>query len=305
MTSSFLPVLAVAALLLTACRPAPPQTTAPQGDDDRPTVLTTFTILADMARAVAGDRAEVVSITKPGAEIHGYQPTPSDLIRAQDADLILNNGLNLERWFTRFTRDLDAPTVTLTDGIEPVNITADAYAGKPNPHAWMAPKNALIYVENIRRALTDLDPAGAETYRAGADAYAKQIREVDRQLATQLGQLPPERRALVTCEGAFSYLARDYGLKELYLWPVNAEEGQGTPRQIRAVIDAVRAQGVPAVFCESTVSDKGMRQVARESGARYAGALHVDSLSDEVPTYLDLLRKDADTILAGLTGGQP
>lgn len=291
------------ACLLSGCRADPPRDRA--GTTGRPTVLTTFTVLADMTRAVAGERAEVVSITKPGAEIHGYQPTPSDLIRAQDADLILNNGLNLERWFTRFTRDLKAPAVTLTEGIEPVNITGDAYAGKPNPHAWMSPKNALIYVENIRRALSDLDPAGADTYRANAEAYAAQIREVDRQLATQLGQLPPERRALVTCEGAFSYLTRDYGLKELYLWPVNAEEGQGTPRQIRAVIDAVRAQGVPAVFCESTVSDKGMRQVARESGARYAGALHVDSLSDEVPTYLDLLRRDADTILAGLTGGQP
>lgn len=303
-----LPLLLLGAgSVLTACRADPASQTdlTSQASDTRPRVLTTFTILADMARAVAGNRAEVVSITKPGAEIHGYQPTPSDLIRAQDADLILNNGLNLERWFTRFTRDIDAPTVTLTDGIDPVNITGDAYAGKPNPHAWMSPKNALIYVENIRRALSELDPAGADTYRANADAYAEQIREVDRQLATQLGQLPPERRALVTCEGAFSYLARDYGLKELYLWPVNAEEGQGTPRQIRAVIDAVRAQAVPAVFCESTVSDKGMRQVARESGARYAGALHVDSLSDEVPTYLDLLRRDADTILAGLTGGQP
>lgn len=299
---------------LSACGPAEPATrtttqdAAPDdasGAGDRPRVLTTFTILADMTRSVAGDRIEVVSITKPGAEIHGYQPTPSDLIRAQDADLILNNGLNLERWFSRFTQDSEAPTVTLTEGIEPVNIAADAYAGKPNPHAWMSPKNALIYVENIRRALTDLDPAGADTFKANADAYAKQIREVDRQLSTQLGQLPPNRRALVTCEGAFSYLARDYGLKELYLWPVNAEEGQGTPRQIRAVIDGVRAQGIPAVFCESTVPDKGMRQVAAEAGARYGGDLHVDSLSDEVPTYLDLLRRDAEVILAGLTEGQP
>jgi len=303
---------------LSACGPAEPATrTTPQdatpdaapddasGAGDRPRVLTTFTILADMTRSVAGDRVEVVSITRPGAEIHGYQPTPSDLIRAQDADLILNNGLNLERWFSRFTQDSEAPTVTLTEGIEPVNIAADAYAGKPNPHAWMSPKNALIYVENIRRALTDLDPAGADTFKANADAYAKQIREVDRQLSTQLGQLPPNRRALVTCEGAFSYLARDYGLKELYLWPVNAEEGQGTPRQIRAVIDGVRAQGIPAVFCESTVPDKGMRQVAAEAGARYGGDLHVDSLSDEVPTYLDLLRRDAEVILAGLTEGQP
>ncbi len=273
---------------------------------EKKTVLTTFTILADMARNVAGDRLNVVSITKPGAEIHGYQFTPSDLVRARGASLILNNGLNLERWFEKFTRQLGkVPSVTLTEGVVPVNIASDAYRGKPNPHAWMSPRNALIYVENIRRAFVKLDPAGAATFNANARNYSAQIRAVDARLKTQLARLPAKQRALVTCEGAFSYLTRDYGLSEHYLWPVNAEEGQGTPRQIKAVIDVVRDRKIPAVFCESTVPTRGMEQVAREAGARFGGVLYVDSLTDArgpVPTYLTLLQKDADTILRGLGG---
>ncbi|PTA69843.1 metal ABC transporter substrate-binding protein [Deinococcus arcticus] len=277
-----------------------------QSAPPKKTVLTTFTILADMARSVAGDRLNVVSLTRPGAEIHGYQFTPSDIVRAQKADLILNNGLNLELWFARFTRQLrGVPTVTLTEGIKPISIAADAYRGKPNPHAWMSPKNALIYVENIRRAFVKLDPAGAAIFNRNATRYSAEIRQVDAMLARQLATVPQNQRALVTCEGAFSYLARDYGLREFYLWPVNAEEGQGTPRQVRSVIDAVRKNRVPAVFCESTVPLSGMQQVARETGARFGGVLYVDSLTDArgpVPTYLDLLRKDAATIVKGLTG---
>ncbi|CAM4006075.1 metal ABC transporter substrate-binding protein [Deinococcus frigens] len=271
---------------------------------EKKTVLTTFTILSDMAQNVAGDRLNVVSITKPGAEIHGYQFTPSDLVNARGADLILNNGLNLERWFEKFTRQLGKiPSVTLTDSIVPVSISSDAYKGKPNPHAWMSPKNALIYVENIRKAFVKLDPAGVRTFNANAKKYSDQIRAVDAKLKTQLASLPKNQRALVTCEGAFSYLTRDYGLSEHYLWPVNAEEGQGTPRQIKSVIDVVRAEKIPAVFCESTVPTRGMAQVAREAGAKFGGVLYVDSLTDArglVPTYLILLQKDTDTILKGL-----
>jgi ABC-type Zn uptake system ZnuABC Zn-binding protein ZnuA len=279
---------------------------AAQGGEKK-TVLTTFTILADMAQNVAGDRLNVVSITKPGAEIHGYQFTPSDLVNARGASLILNNGLGLELWFEKFTRQLGkVPSVTLTDGIKPVSIRSDAYKGKANPHAWMSPKNALVYVENIRKAFVKLDPAGTGTFNANARKYSDQIRALDAKLSKQLASLPRNQRALVTCEGAFSYLTRDYGLSEHYLWPVNAEEGQGTPRQIKAVIDVVRAEKIPAVFCESTVPTRGMEQVAKEAGAKFGGVLYVDSLTDAggpVPTYLTLLQKDTDTILKGL-GGQ-
>ncbi|WP_137133584.1 metal ABC transporter substrate-binding protein [Rhizobium sp. FKY42] len=270
---------------------------------EKPKVVTTFTIIADMARNVAGDAADVESITKPGAEIHNYQPTPRDILRARDADLVLRNGLNLEQWFEKFLVNLGkVPSVTVSDGVTPMAIAGGAYQGKPNPHAWMSPENALIYVENIRKALVGIDPANAETYNKNAKAYSDQIRAAVQPMRDTLSKLPENNRWLVTSEGAFSYLARDFGMKELYLWPVNADS-QGTPQQVKAVIDAVKANKIGVVFSESTVSPDPAKQVARETGARYGGVLYVDSLSEAngpVPTYLDLLKVTTSTIAKGL-----
>ena len=266
-------------------------------------VVTTFTVIADMARNVAGEGVEVVSVTKPGAEIHGYEPTPQDIVGAAGADLILWNGLGLERWFEQFLTNMgDVPSATLTDGIDPISITGGEYDGRPNPHAWMSVNNALIYVDNIEKALSGIDPANAATYAANATAYKAQLSAALDPLKGQIAALPEDRRWLVTCEGAFSYLARDLGLQELYLWPINADQ-QGTPRQVRAVIDGVREHAIPAVFCESTVSSAPAEQVARETGAAFGGMLYVDSLSagdGPVPTYLDLLKVTTETIARGL-----
>lgn len=266
--------------------------------------VTTFTVLADMAQNVAGDAAEVVSITKPGAEIHGYEPTPQDIVRASDADLILWNGLNLELWFEQFLSNLgEIPSVTLTDGIVPISITSGSYEGKANPHAWMGLDNALIYVDNIEKAFSKYDPDNAEIYMANATAYKQELRATIEPLKAIISEIPAEDRWLVTCEGAFSYLARDFGMKELYLWPMNADQ-VGTPQQVRSVIDGVRDNNIPVVFCESTVNTSPAEQVARETGAAYGGVLYVDSLTEpngEVPTYLDLLRVTSETIANGLT----
>lgn len=273
--------------------------------DDKPKVVTTFTVIADIAQNVAGDAATVESITKPGAEIHGYQPTPRDILKARDADLVLRNGLNLEAWFEKFLANLgDVPTVTVSDGIMPIGIAGGAYDGKPNPHAWMSPENALIYVENIRKALTDLDPANAAIYEANARTYSQKISAEIEPMKAEIAKIPENERFLVTSEGAFSYLARDLGMKELYLWPINADS-QGTPQQVKAVVDQVIENKIPVVFSESTVSDKPASQVAAETGARYGGILYVDSLSEPdgpVPTYLDLLKVTVSTIVKGFAG---
>ena len=270
---------------------------------DRLKVVTTFTVIADMARNVAGDAADVVSITKPGAEIHGYEPTPQDIVGASDADLILWNGFGLERWFEQFVANLgDIPSATLTDGITPISIAGGDYAGKPNPHSWMSLDNALIYVDNIAKAMAAADPANAAIYAANAAAYKARLSAEIGPLKAKIAALPEDRRWLVTCEGAFSYLARDLGLQELYLWPINADQ-QGTPQQVRAVIDGVRAHQIPTVFCESTVNTAPAEQVARETGAAYGGVLYVDSLSGldgPTPTYIDLLRVTTETIATGL-----
>ena len=289
---------AIKALMITALGASSPAVA------DKFKAVTTFTVIADMARNVAGDMAIVESITKAGAEIHGYQPTPRDIIRAQDADLIFWNGLNLELWFEQFFSNLsDVPGVTLTDGITPMGIAEGEYDGKPNPHAWMSLSSALIYVDNITSAFAQHDPQNADIYRANAAAYKTKISQTIEPLKDAILAVPEDQRWLVSCEGAFSYLIRDYNMKELYLWPMNAD-AQGTPQQVRKVIDGVRDNNIPAVFCESTVSQAPAQQVARETGSTYGGVLYVDSLTEAdgpVPTYLDLLRVTSETIAAGLT----
>jgi len=309
--AAFRPVLAGFFCILTATlfwlAAAPAGTAKPAAADKPLKVVTTFTVIADMARNVAGDAAIVESITKPGAEIHDYQPTPKDILRARDADLILWNGMNLERWFERFLQDLPhAKSVTVTEGITPLSIYEGPYDGKPNPHAWMSTENALIYIRNIEKALAEADPAHADVYKKNADAYAAQIIALRESLMQALADIPATQRYLVTSEGAFSYLARDLGMQEVYLWPINADQ-QGTPQQIRRVIDAVRAHNIPVVFSESTISPRPAQQVAAETGALYGGVLYVDSLSEAdgpVPSYIDLLKVTTETIARGFARGK-
>jgi manganese/iron transport system substrate-binding protein len=296
--------LFVGAAMAAAVGIAVPGVASAQGTQPRKPfrVVTTFTVIQDIAQNVAGSAAVVESITKPGAEIHDYQPTPLDIVKAQAADLVLWNGFNLERWFEKFFENVkDVPSVVASEGIAPIGITEGPYSGKPNPHAWMSSTNALIYVENIRRALVKHDPANTESYNRNAAEYSARIRALDEPLRKRLAAIPEDQRWLVSSEGAFSYLARDYKMREAYLWPINADE-QGTPQQVRKVIDLVRKNKIPVVFSESTISDRAAKQVARETGASYGGVLYVDSLSaanGPVPTYLDLLKVTVETIAKG------
>ncbi|MDR6865900.1 manganese transport system substrate-binding protein [Microbacterium resistens] len=295
-----LSIAAASAVALAGCA-------SPSADDSldaRPVVLTTFTVLADIAENVAGEHLRVESITKVGAEIHGYEPSPGDVRKATDAALILDNGLNLEVWFQQFVDSVDVPHAVVSDGVEVIDITEDAYAGKPNPHAWMSPLNVQQYVDNMVQAFSELDPGHAAAFAENGAAYKAEVQAVQDELVSELSALPESQRALVSCEGAFSYLARDAGLTEHYIWPVNAEQ-QATPQQIASTIEFVEANDVPAVFCESTVSDKPMQQVVEATDAVFGGVLYVDSLSEAdgpVPTYLDLIRYDAKTIIDALTG---
>jgi manganese transport system substrate-binding protein len=283
-------------------QPADTETT-----DKKPVVLSTFTIIADMVAEVGGDKIDSRSITKPGAEIHGYEPTPSDLVKAQDAAVIFENGMNLELWTEKLRASLpDVPVVRVSDGVTVINITEDAYAGKPNPHAWMSPEQGLIYVENIRRELTRLSPENADYFAARAADYSARIRALDEHLEATIAAVPEDKRALVTCEGAFAYLAKDYGLDEIYLWATNSE-GQGTPQQVARVIAEVNQRNIPTVFCESTVEPRLQNEVASATNAELGGLLYVDSLSEAdgpASTYIGLLEHTTNSIVEGLTRTQ-
>lgn len=270
-------------------------------------VLTSFTVFADMARNVAGEHADVVSITREGAEIHMFRPTPGDIKRGLGADVALWNGLGLETWFERYLENLgDVPAYTLSDGIEPIAIAEGAYEGRANPHGWMSPGNAMIYIDNIVRALSETDPDNADAYAANGARYKDEITATFAPIRAQIEALPESRRWLVSSEAAFSYLAADFGLKEASIWAINADS-QGSPQQVRRIIDLIRDNDIPVIFSESTVSPKPAEQVARETGIAYGGILYVDSLSTPdgpVPTYLDLLRVTSQTIVNGLTATQ-
>ncbi|KKZ11044.1 MAG: hypothetical protein TE42_08870 [Candidatus Synechococcus spongiarum SP3] len=293
-------------MALTGCTTARPLR---QQDIGRPKVLASFTILADMAQAVAGDHLEVTSLIKPGAEVHSYEPTPSDLRQAAGAVLVVDNGLNMESWRERFYTNVPDHVlrVTLTQGIEPLSIRDDAVAGRPNPHAWMSPRLAVVYVENLRQAFTEIAPEHAAAFADNAAAYSRQLLQLDKELRQRIDRLPKERRLLVTCEGAFSYLARDYGLEEAYLWPVNGDS-QVTAQRMAGVIRLVEERQLPAVFCESTVNSAAQEAVAAATGARLAGVFYVDSLSGPqgpAPTLLELQRHNIRTLMDGLLQDPP
>ncbi len=301
-----MPLMVAILVGLTGCTAGSPSR---QPDASRPKVLASFTILADLAQAVAGDHLEVASLIKPGTEVHSYEPTPSDLRQAVGAVLIVDNGLNMESWRERFYTNLPdhIPRVTLTQGIEPLSINDATVAGRPNPHAWMSPRLAMVYVENLRQALTETAPEHAEAFAANAAAYNRQLQQLDEELRQTIARLPKERRLLVTCEGAFSYLARDYGLEEAYLWPVNGDS-EVTAQRLAGVIRLVKERQVPAVFCESTVSSATQEEVAAATGVRLAGVFYVDSLSEPqgpASTLLELQRHNIRTLVNGLLQDLP
>jgi manganese/iron transport system substrate-binding protein len=267
-------------------------------------IVTTFTVISDITKNITGDAAIVNSITKPGAEIHNYQPTPRDIIKAQEADLLIYNGMGLELWFEQFYDNLDdIPSVLATEGIEPMGISIGPYNGKPNPHAWMAIDSAKFYIDNIMESLIKHDPKNKEIYIENAENYFNKIQDTLAPFTTKVNNIDKKDRWLVTSEGAFSYLARDLGLNELFIWPINADQ-QGSPKQVKNVIDTINENGIKVIFSESTISPKPAQQIARETNIKYGGILYVDSLTDldgPVPTYLDLLSATYSTVIKGIT----
>ena len=276
--------------------------TAFEKETNKEVILASFTVLADIIKNVAQDEFVVKSITKPGVEVHGYQPTPSDLIKASKAFVFIDNGFGFELWAEKFVSNLQIKRVTISNRLEPIFISEDFYKGKPNPHAWISPKRGMIYVDVIVDYLSELKPSEAESFKNNGQIYKNKIAKIDEDFSLFINNLEKNNRYLVTCEGAFSYLTNDYGLKEAYLWPVNAES-QITPKRMARTISLVKNKNIPSVFCESTVSNESQMVVASETGAKFGGDLFVDSLSQDnksANTYLKMLQHNLTLIKKGL-----
>ena len=276
--------------------------TAFEKETNKEVILASFTVLADIIENVAKDEFVVKSITKPGVEVHGYQPTPSDLIKASKAFVFIDNGFGFELWAEKFVSNLQINRVTISNRLEPIFISEDFYKGKPNPHAWISPKRGMIYVDVIVDYLSELKPSEAESFKNNGQIYKNKIAKIDEDFSLFINNLEKNNRYLVTCEGAFSYLTNDYGLKEAYLWPVNAES-QITPKRMARTISLVKNKNIPSVFCESTVSNESQMVVARATGAKFLGDLFVDSISQDnksANTYLKMLQHNLTLIKKGL-----
>lgn len=279
----------------------------------KPVIVASTTQIADFARQIVGDRAIVKSIMAPGADPHVYQPTPDDVQMVLGADLCLENGMHLEgkSWMATLAKDAGKPLITTTKGIQPLMIDEEGESIE-DPHAWFAPSNVAIYVSNIVKAVNQMDPANAEEYEARAKLFLQQLRVLDAWIKQQVNRIPPERRILVTTHDAFNYFCRTYRFNAAnnYLtiapvgWSTGAEVGGGmTPERRRLVVESIKKSGAPAIFVETSVNPKQIRQIAKDTGVKIGGELYSDSMGETGTageTYIGMMRENVLLIVNAL-----
>ncbi|WP_368505880.1 metal ABC transporter substrate-binding protein [Alkalihalophilus sp. As8PL] len=290
-------VIMVTSLIMVAC-----------GGEDRTTeesgelkVITSFSILADITKNVVGDRAEVDYLVPIGEEPHGYEPIPSDFQKASDASVFYVNGLGLEEWLERLVANAGggADIITVSDGINVIGVEG---SNEDDPHAWLDVKNVITYVENIRDDLSQRDPEGADEYAANADAYIKELQELDEWIQAETLNIPEEQRTIVISENAFKYFGEAYGYETIGIWELNSHE-EGTPGQISRVVDLIQDESIPAVFLETTIDSRFMDTVSSNAGVDIAGEVYTDAVGPSgsgAETYIDMMTHNVNTFVEGL-----
>ncbi len=270
--------------------------------EDRPLVLASASMFADMAEVISGGLVAVKVIVPIGGDPHIYEPTPADAQMVASADLILRNGLTFEGWINELIENsgTEANVVTITEGIQAIE--SEEYANSSDPHAWMSAKNGLVYIRNIKDALVTLDPEHAEEYQFNYELYRQQIIDLDRWIHEEVQLIPKSKRVLITSHDAFRYYAAEYGIQVEAVLGTSTDADVQTSDIIR-LTEVIRTSGVPAVFIESTVNPKLLQQLAQDNGVVIGGSLYADSLGDaESPgdTYIHMLEHNTRTIVEGL-----
>lgn len=282
-------------------------------EEKKPMIVASTTQIADFARQIVGDRMVVKSILAPGADPHTYQPTPDDVQIVLGADLCIENGLHLEgkSWMATLAKDAKKPLVTATDGLSPLTID-DKGKKLADPHAWFSPKNVALYVRNITRAVANLDPDNKEEFQARAKLFLQQLRVLDQWVREQVSQIPPERRILVTTHDAFNYFCKEFRFnKDNHFlsiapvgWSTGAEVGAGmTPERRKMVVASIKKAAAPAIFVETTINPKQIREIAKETGVKIGGELYSDSMGPEDTageTYVGMMRENVLLIVNAL-----
>ena len=267
--------------------------------EDRINVVASFSILADFARNAGGERVRVTSLVGPNGDVHVYTPTPADARTVAEAGLVVVNGLGLEGWLPRLLQSAGgrAPIVTASRGVAPLK-----FGSETDPHAWQSVVNAKIYIANIRNALVEVDPAGADDYRKNADAYLAELDALDAEVRAAIAKIPPARRKLISTHDAFGYFAKAYGFETIAPLGASTEAEPGA-RDIAGIITRIKASGASAVFPENISDERLIRRISAETGASIGGTLYTDSLTDEkgnAPTYIALVRHNIRTLTSAL-----
>ena len=275
--------------------------------EESPLAVATISILADFVRAVAGERLEVVSIVHVGGDPHTYEPVPSDARRIADADLVVRNGLGLERWLDRLiATNAKTRVVTATEGLVPLLQADGEYRGHPDPHLWMDPRLASGYVRNIEGALAERYPQHSAEFAQNARRYAEHLETLDGDIAHELSGIEEERRKLVTTHDAFRYFGRRYGVEVVAtIWGISTER-EPSAREIRSIVDGIREHGVRTAFVETTVNPALMLRIAEETGIHVGAPLYGDSVGPPgsgADTYVGMMRANASAVAEGLQKG--
>lgn len=263
-------------------------------------IMTSFSVLADVIENIIGDRGSVDYVVPIGEEPHEYEPIPSDFRKLSDADVFYVNGMDLEEWLETVTASVtDTDIVTVSDGVTPIPLQND---DENDPHAWLSPKNVIIYVENILADLIERDPEGKELYETNAEAYIAELKELDEWIAEQVASIPEEQRVIVVSENAFKYFGKDYGFHTEGIWEINSHE-EGTPQQFARLTELVKERNVPALFIESTVDPRYMNTISENTGVDIFGEVYTDAIGEtgtDAGSYIGMIRHNVQMFVDGL-----
>ncbi|MFJ7826708.1 metal ABC transporter substrate-binding protein [Psychrobacillus sp. NPDC096623] len=307
----FLLVIMSLSLVLVIAACGKEDVNAANDNNDKIQAIATYSIIYDIVKNVGGDRVEVHTLAPVGSNPHEYDPLPKDVQLTTDADVVFYNGLNLEggnSWFEKLLltagkAGIDAPVYRLSEGVKPKYLTTKGKESEEDPHAWLDVRNGIKYAENVKKGLIKVDPEHAEVYEKNAKEYILKLEKLHQEAVNRFSDIPQEKRLLITSEGAFKYFSEAYGFEAAYIWEINAEN-QGSPDQVKAVVDFIRSKTSPVLFVETSLDPRSMEMVSNETGVPIFGKIFTDSIGkpgEDGDTYIKMMEWNINIILSGLT----
>ncbi|MBZ2021516.1 metal ABC transporter substrate-binding lipoprotein/adhesin SsaB [Streptococcus sanguinis] len=302
----FLSLLLLAVCTLLACSGQKKASS----DSSKLKVVATNSIIADITKNIAGDKIDLHSIVPVGKDPHEYEPLPEDVKKTSQADLIFYNGINLETggnaWFTKLVKNANKKEnkdyYAVSDGVDIIYLEGQSEKGKEDPHAWLNLENGIIYAQNIAKRLIEKDPDNKATYEKNLKAYVEKLTALDKEAKEKFNNIPEEKKMIVTSEGCFKYFSKAYNVPSAYIWEINTEE-EGTPDQIKSLVEKLRKTKVPSLFVESSVDDRPMKTVSKDTNIPIHAKIFTDSIADqdeEGDSYYSMMKYNLDKISEGL-----